>query len=121
METPAQTCSRLLVALEDLAARELATLQAHDFVAAVEIQERAAPLVAHLAAHGPAVADGAFRARVWDFLQRRTATGEWLATQIAQLREELAGTQASQIRVARIAPVYGSSSVPVSGQLLAIG
>lgn len=121
METPGQTCARILVALEDLAGREAASLQARDFPAVAEIQERAAPLVAHLAAHGPAVADVALRTRVGELLRRRAQTGEWLAEQITQAREELRGTQASQRRVARIAPVYGSSQAPVAGQLLAVG
>jgi hypothetical protein len=121
METPAQTCLRLMVALEELAASEEAAMQTRDFVAAVEIQDRAAPLVEHLAVHGPAVADDSLRARVGTLLRRRARTGEWLAAQIAQAREELQGTRASQHRVARIAPVYGSVRGAGSRQLLAVG
>ena len=109
METPAQTCVRLLTALEDLAVQESAALEARDFATAVTIQTRAAPLVAHLAAHGPAIAekDAAFRARVAALQARRLRSGEWLATQVARAREELVQMQASQRRVARIAPAYG--------------
>ncbi|MCX6953346.1 MAG: hypothetical protein NTV51_14425 [Verrucomicrobia bacterium] len=121
METPAQTCARLLGALEELADAEAATLRHRDFAAVADIQDRAAPLIEYLATHGPAVADNALRARVWEFLRRRAQTGEWLDLQLAEARAELQGMQASQHRVARIAPVYGKAPVQVPGQLLAVG
>jgi hypothetical protein len=122
METPAQTCARLLTALEDLAAQEISALDARDFAGAVTIQARAAPLVEHLAAHGPAIAeqDAAFLARVAAFHTRRLQTGEWLAAQVARTREELGRIQASQRRVAQIAPVYGGSAKS-AGRLCATG
>jgi hypothetical protein len=122
METPAQTCLRLLAALEDLATQEAAALDARNFPAAVAIQTRAAPLVEHLAAHGPPIAekDAAFRARVAAFHARRRQTGEWLATQVARAREELLQMQVSQRRVAQIAPAYGSGGQPAR-QLCAVG
>ena len=121
METPAQTCVRLLAALEDLAAAEAATLLAGDFEVAVEIQGRAAPLVAYLGEHGPAVADRAFRARIAAVLRQRSGSAARLGTRIDEVREELQSTQASQHRVARIAPVYGSAPGAVAGQLSAVG
>jgi hypothetical protein len=121
METAAQTCVRLVAALEDLAAREAATLDTCDFAAAIEIQERAAPLVDHLVAHGPAAADRALRDRIAALLLRRAQTGEWLAAKIAAAREELRHTQVAQRRVARVAPVYGSASAPRAMQLSAVG
>lgn len=123
METTAQTCSRLLTALEDLAAQEAAALDARDFPAAVAIQGRAAPLVEHLAAHGPPVADKdpAFRARVAAFHAHRLQMGEWLATQVARAREELREMDSSRRRVAQIAPVYGRARRPQSRQLVASG
>jgi len=122
METPAQTCLRLLAALEDLAVQEASALDARDFAAAVVIQERAAPLVEHLAAHGPEIADrdAAFRARVAAFHARRQQTGEWLATQVARAREELHRMQVGQRRVAQIAPVYGRAGRP-RRQLCVVG
>lgn len=116
-----QTCSRLLLALEELAGREAAALQTRDFAAAIELQDRAAPLVEHLAMHGPAVADGGLRRRVDNFLRRRAETAEWLSSQIAEAREELERTRTSQRQVARIAPVYGSSGPVAPRQLLAVG
>lgn len=121
METSAQTCVRLLIALEDLAAQEAAALDARDFPAAVTIQERAAPLVEHLATHGPAVAekDAAFRARVAAFHAHRLKRGEWLAAQVDRVRAELHQMDASQRRVKQIAPVYGRATRS-AGQLCAV-
>ena len=121
METPAQACARLVGALEEMADCEAATLRNGDFAAVAEIQERAAPLVEYLATHGPAVADNALRARVWELLRRRAQTGEWLELQLAEARSALQTTQASQQRVARIAPVYGTAAIPAPRQLLAVG
>ena len=121
METGAQTCARLTVALEDLLAQESASLSVNDFGAVIALQERASPLVDHLVAHGPAVADQGLRARIAALLFRRAETGERLAVKMAQTRQEMDLTQVAQRRVARVAPVYGQSSVPVTGQLLAVG
>jgi hypothetical protein len=120
METPAQMCARLLAALEDLTAQEAATLEARDFVAAIEIQDRAAPLVHHLVTHGPQVADAGLRTRILALIARRNQTGEWLAEQIARVRQELAATQTAQRRVAQIAPAYGQGARPTR-QLQAVG
>lgn len=121
METPAQTCSRLMTALEELAAQEEAAVRTSDFAAAMEIQGRAEPLVGHLAAHGPAIADHTLRTRVWSFLRRRAQTEEVLAAKISEAREEMQRTRAGQHRAARMAPVYGSSGGLRPRQLLAVG
>jgi len=120
METPAQLCARLLAALEDLAAQETASLQARDFAAVIHLQERAAPLVAHLAEHGPAVADDALRARIAAWLAQRRENGEWLAGQIARTKAELEKLDATRRRVTRLAPVYGRGPA-VTRQLCAVG
>ena len=121
METAAQTCARLVVALEDLVAAEAASLAGRDFAAMVELQERAAPLVDYLATHGPSEADRTVRARITALLQRRAATASHLEDQLSQVRAELTTTQVAQRRVARVAPVYGHATVPLTGQLLAVG
>ena len=120
MATMAQTCARLLGALEDLGEREAGALHEGDFSTVVELQGRAAPLVEFLGTHGPAIADHAFLTRMRAFLLRRQASGEWLAALIDQTREELRQTQASERRAARIAPVYGASVAPAA-RLLAVG
>lgn len=106
METPAQMCVRLVTALEDLANQEATTLQARDFPAAVAIQDRAAPLVDLLVAHAGEVDDAALRARIAAFMAKRSRTGEWLAEQMAKVREELQQTNVAQRRVAKVGPAY---------------
>ncbi len=121
MEAPAQTCVRLVAALEDLVAREAATLEARDFPAVIELQQRAAPLVALLGARASDVTDPALRARLQGLIERRRQTGEWLSEQIEKTREALAETNEGRRRVRQIAPVYGSRCAPVSRQLSAVG
>ena len=115
-------CARLLAALEELAAQEAASLAARDFAAVVHLQERAAPLVAHLAEHGPGVAkdDPALVGRIAAWLARRHETGEWLAGQIARTKEKLSEVEAAQRRVARVAPAYGRGA-EVSRRLCEVG
>ncbi len=120
METTAQTCVRLLEALDDLSAQEAAALREGDFAAVAEIQARSAPLVEYLGDHGPAVADQVFLARIRALLLRRQASADRLAAQIEQTREELRQTRASEQRAARIAPVYRSNVAPVV-RLSAVG
>jgi hypothetical protein len=121
METPAQTCARLIAALEDLVAREAATLEARDFAAVIEIQQRAAPLVELLGAHAADVTDPALRTRLRTLLDRRQKTGEWLSEQIEKTRESLAEINEGRRRARQIAPVYGHRHAPASRQLSAVG
>jgi hypothetical protein len=122
MESPAQTCARLVAALEDLVAREAATLEVRDFAAVVHLQERCAPLVALLGAHADDVTDPALRARIRALIERRNQTGEWLSEQIEKTREALAVANEGRRRVAQIAPAYGRGApVPIRGQLCAVG
>ncbi len=107
METEAQTCSRLVTALEDLADQEAASMRSRDFAAVVEIQKRAGPLVRHLAEHGPRVADAAFRRRVSAVIQRREMNEAWLSAEIEKTREQLHVLDAGRRRAAQVAPVYG--------------
>lgn len=108
METAAQTCARLVTALEDLVAQETSALQARDFAAAIEIQERAAPLVDHLVAHADDIVEPRLRERIGKIREHRHRSGEWLAEQIEHTRQELLQMHASRRRVAQVAPAYGS-------------
>src|ERR1051326_8674240 len=119
METPAQMCGRLVAALEDLAGQEAATLQARDFVSAIAIQDRAAPLIELLVSHKEDVTDAALRARMAALIARRNQTGEWLGEQMAKVREELQRTDAAQRRVAQVAPAYTQPTPATSRQLCA--
>jgi hypothetical protein len=120
MQTPAQRCARLVSALEDLAAQEEASLHARDFSAIVSIQERTGAIVTDLVAHAAAT-DRELRARVAAVQQRRDRCAEWLANEIAGTRDELRETEVSRNRVAKIAPVYGSSGSATPSRLSVVG
>lgn len=110
METPAQTCARIVTALEDLARQEAAALQARDFATAMLLQDRAAPLVEHLAMHEAEIVSSDLRFRVAAVHALRSQTGEWLAGQMDQTRQDLQQMDVSRRRVAQIAPAYGRGS-----------
>ncbi len=115
MESPARRFTRLLTALEDVVEQEEATLQARDFSAVSEVQRRAAPLVSGLGALSLAVVDGPALARIAALLARRQHSMEWLESQLAVTRTELAAVQHSLAQVTRIAPAYrGVSSDQIS-------
>jgi hypothetical protein len=121
METPAQMCARLVAALEDLSSQEAISLQTRNFAAAISIQERAAPLVEHLAVHGPEVADELLRCRIAALLERRHETGRWLVTEIERTRQQLHAMDVNRRRVAQVAPVYGAGVSAGRRQLSAVG
>jgi hypothetical protein len=106
-QSPRQKFHRLVGALDELVAQETATLADRDFATVSEIQERAAPIVAGLAALGPDVADELARARVAGLLARRQHNIDFIEAQLATARDELQALQESTRRVASIAPVYG--------------
>jgi hypothetical protein len=110
METPAQRCTRLIAAFEELAAEETAALHARDFVAANAIGERAAPLVEWLVTYG-SVMTPPLRERLTAVHAQRAKNSEFLTAEIARAREELQQIGASRRRVAQIAPVYGGGGI----------
>jgi N-acetyl-gamma-glutamylphosphate reductase len=120
VDTPAQTCRRLLAALEDLAAQETSALAAADFVSLAQLSQRAAPLVEHLAEHGPAVVDPSFRTRIRALLERRRANDDALAVQVARAKAEMKRASDSQRRIAQIAAIYGRVGA-AARQLSAVG
>jgi hypothetical protein len=120
METPAQTCTRIAAALEDLARQEAAALQARDFTSVALVQDRAAPLVEHLVVHEAEIVSEELRARIAGILALRSQTAERLAENVRHAREELRQMDASQRRVSRIAPAYGTGAARVS-RLSAVG
>ncbi|MBL9210720.1 MAG: hypothetical protein JNL92_09655 [Opitutaceae bacterium] len=108
METATQRCERIVSALEDLAAQEAAGVAQGDFAAVQALHERTAPLVEFLATAGSESLNAAgLRRRLVAIYELRHRSGEALAAAMARTRLELAQTQASQRRVARIAPAYG--------------
>ena len=112
MESPAQTCVRLVAALEDLAAQEAACLGTSDYATLAALQERAAPFVEFLAQHGPEVANRALKERIFALMAKRDATVMTLTGEMERAREQLGALQANQRRVARVAPAYSQGSAP---------
>jgi len=115
-----QTCRRLLAALEDLAAQETTALAAADFVSLAQLSQRAAPLVEHLAQHGPAIADTSFRQRIRALLERRRLNDDALALHVARARADLKRASDSQRRITQIAAIYGRAGA-ATRQLSAVG
>lgn len=121
MESPAQRCARIVTALEDLAGQEAAALASRDFNAVLALQERTTPLVEYLVTAGANhIREPGIRSRVTALHELRQRTSESLAHAIADTRSELRRTQASQRRVAQIAPAYGQHA-PRAAQWQAVG
>jgi hypothetical protein len=122
METRAQTLARLLSALEDLSEHETLLLRAEDYTGVLETQQRAAPVVERLTRLADA-ADGKTRQRIAAVLAKRQRSYDWLSAKIACVRGELRELQASQRRIAQIAPAYGRAAAhsASASQLSAVG
>lgn len=120
MESPAQTCARLLAALEDLVTEEAGLLAEEQIVEMVALQDRMAPLVEHLVSLAP-IADGGVRQRVRALVERRAYTGADLAIRIVHLRQELDRVAETRHTVNRIAPVYGMAPQAAPSQFSAVG
>lgn len=114
-----QTARRLLAALEDLASQEGVLLRSLDLVEAVQISERAAPLVEKLCAllaEEPEVAS--LRPRVEELVAQRRRNVVLLDSHLSRLQSELRRIDEARIRLARVAPVYGSgTAAPTESRL----
>lgn len=117
METPLQTALRLLDVLEDLACQESANLRNLDLVEAVEVTERAAPVVLRLAelATDPTVAS--LRPRVAALLEQRRQSASLLDAHLARLQSEMRRVDEARNRLAKVAPVYSAGILPVQARL----
>lgn len=116
MESPLQTAQRLLSALEDLASQESILLRSLDLVEAVQISERAAPLVEKLCALAidPSVAE--LRPRVEEIVSQRRRNAVLLDSHLERLQGELRRIDEARTRLSRVAPVY-SSAAPTESRL----
>ena len=106
METPLQTAARLLAALEDLTAQESVLLRTLDFVDAVAVQERAAPLVDQLTALAIHPEVISLRAKVAKLVERRLQSRHFLDTELGRLQSELRRIDEARTRLSRVAPAY---------------
>ena len=117
METPLQTATRLLVALEELAGQETMLIRTMEFVEAVNLQERAAPLVATLCALATEAEVATLRPRVNGLLERWGQNYHFLDTQLGRLHEELQRVSEARGRLRHVAPAYKSVSAPGESRL----
>jgi len=117
METPLQTATRLLVALEDLAGQETLLIRTMDFVEAVTVQERSAPLVDKLCSLATDPDVMGLRPRVNGLLDRCEQNHHFLDTQLARLQGELARINEARGRLRRVAPAYGRTPALAQSRL----
>lgn len=117
METPFQTATRLLTALEELTAQETLLIRTMDFVEAVTVRERAAPLVEKLCSLAAVPEVAALRPRVNGLLDRCGQNHHFLDTQLARLQGELTRVNEARGRLRRVAPVYGTPAIATQSRL----
>ena len=117
METPLQTAARLLAALEDLAAQEAVLLRTLDFVDAVAVQERAAPLVDQLAALALHPEVASLRTKVKALVDRRQQSRHFLDAQLSRLQSELRRIDEARSRLSRVAPAYVTATRVMESKL----
>ncbi len=121
MESNAHAIERLLTALERLADQEALHVASGDHGGVVRTQQKATPVVERLAMLGAGIVDARAYARVVSLLEKRQRSQQALAAQMAQVREEMLRTRASQNRLSSIAPVYvGMASRRVARRLCAV-
>ncbi|AOS45087.1 hypothetical protein Verru16b_02163 [Lacunisphaera limnophila] len=117
METPVQTAQRLLTALEELVGQETLLVRTMDFVEAVAVRERAAPLVEKLCALAAVPAVASLRPRVDLLLERSGQNHHFLDAQLARLQGELARVNEARGRLRRVAPAYGQPAPVTQSRL----
>jgi len=106
MATPLETAQRLLTALEELVMQETVLIRTMDFVEAVEVRERAAPLVVRLCALAEDPIVTALRPRVTGLLDRYSQNHHFIDTQLQRLQVELDRVNAARSRLRKVAPAY---------------
>jgi len=102
------TAQRLLTALEDLASEETVLLRSLDLFEAVQLAERAAPLIERLCsllAEEPEIRD--LRPRVEALVAQRRRNSAMLDSHLVRLQSELRRVEEARKRLSRVAPVYG--------------
>lgn len=112
MSDALKTARRLLASLEDLASQEAVLLRSLDLVEAVQISERAAPLVEKLCqlAADPDLA--ALRPRIEELVHQRRSNAVLLDSHLARLQTELRRIDEARSRLSRVAPVYNGGVAP---------
>ncbi len=106
MATPLETATRLLTALEELVMEETLLIRTMDFVEAVDVQERSAPLVEKLCALAADPAVATLRGRVAGLIDRCNQNYHFLDSQLNRLQSELDRVATARRRLRSVAPAY---------------
>lgn len=108
METPLETAQRLFAALDELVMQETLLIRTMDFIEAVEVQERAAPVVEQLCALAQHGSVRPLWPQLAVLLDRRSQNYHFLDTQLKRLQGELDRVTTARGRLRKVAPAYGS-------------
>jgi hypothetical protein len=106
METRLQRGRRLLAALEDLASQEAVLVRSLDLVEALQLADRAAPLVTEVCGLAAEPDAAEIRPAVAALVERRRRSAVCLEEHLARVREELRRLDEARRRTARTAPAY---------------
>lgn len=117
METPYQSATRLLVALDELLGEETALIRTMDFVEAVAVRERTAPLVERLCSLAADADVMRLQPRVYALLERWSQNHHFIENQLVRLQAELSRVSEARQRLRRVVPVYIGSAVPTESRL----
>ena len=117
METPFQAASRLLAALEEMAAEEAANLRNLDLVEAVQVIERAAPLVARLVELADEPEVDRLRPRIEVLLRQRRQSAALIDAHLARLQAEMRRVDEARARLTKVAPAYGIHAARMQARL----
>jgi len=108
METPLAAATRLTIALEELVMEETILVRTMDFSAAVEVRDRAAPLVEKLCELAGAPEVQSLRPRVSALLHRCDQNHQFIEEHRVKLQSELNRVTEARGRLRVFAPAYGS-------------
>jgi len=117
METPFHAANRLLLALEELGGEETLLIRTMDFVEAVAVQERAAPLLEKLCSLAGAPGVEALRPRLDALLDRSGQNHHFLDAQLTRIQSELTRVNEARGRLRRVAPAYGQAPALTQSRL----
>jgi hypothetical protein len=106
METPFQTATRMLTALEELVMEETTLIRGMDFIEAVDVRERSGPLVEKLCALAAYPEVAVMRPRVAALLELWGQNHHFLDMQLTRLQGELNRVTEARGRLRHVVPAY---------------
>lgn len=106
MSPRAQRAQRLLAALDELASQESVLVRSLDLIEALQIAERAAPLVEEVCTLAAEPDVAALRPQVESLVARRQRSAALLEGQLQRVQEELRRVDEARRRLTRTAPAY---------------